>query len=178
MLSGSFSLQIPGVSSLMDKLDGMKANFLAIPANVRMALDRLARVRMAVSNKGPVTVEFQNASQVVENNLTTTQLQWQTAADAFSQLDSLRQTHSLSVGSDTISLAATLVGSVTSVERNANNNIAAVESLARKYLTADELARLNQTTYGAPSAGGFGGVNGVVIAGFLLGATWLATRRR
>lgn len=139
---------IPGVRNVMDKLDAQKEKFLAIPSNVRAALDKLGRIRLLVGKNGPVTVEFQNVSVIVEQNLKQTQIQWETSAERFSELDTLRKTGGVSVSGDTILLASQLLTSVGYVVKNANNNIAAVDKLGAKYLTTEQQKQLSLNTVG------------------------------
>lgn len=168
MLAGTLSLNIPGVKSALDKLDAQKAKFLSVPANVRAALDRLGRIRVIVPKNGPVTVEFQEASQIVEQNLKQTQIQWETAAERFSMLDTMRRTGSGSVSADTILLASQLLTSVGYVIKNADSNIAAVERLADKYLTAEQRNQLSIQTTGVKRGVSMPLVLGIVAAAYFL----------
>lgn len=173
MLSGEISLAIPGVKSIMQKVDAQKAAFLAVPANLRAALDRLGRIRIQVSRNAPVTVEFQEVSQIVEQNLKMTQMQWDTAAERASSLDVLRQTKGLSVSLDTVTIASQLFTSAGYVIANTKKNVAAVEKLGEKYLTAEQRAQLNLATRGSD---GKLGSSVFLLAG--LAGVWMLMRRR
>lgn len=168
MLSGAISLSIPGVKSAMDKIDAFKSRFLAVPANVRMALDTLARVRMLVTRTAPETVAFHTAAINVQNNLESTQRQWSLAAERFSELDKLRQQQS-SVSLDTVLLASQLLSSVSSVLSRSDVNIRAVDDLAKQYLTPEQRAQVQMQTVGTPASTemGIGTVAMIGIAAFL-----------
>jgi hypothetical protein len=163
-LSGPVSIRLPGVSSLLDKLDGQKAKFLSVPANVRAALDKLARVTMLASKSHSITVEESSELQQVKNNLERLQAEWDTSATRYAQLDSLRQKQS-SLSGDVIAMASQLVLSAGYVIKNADRSVAAVDSIARKHLTADQLATLRIQTSGSSSGGS--GVTLSAVAAFL-----------
>lgn len=143
------SLPVPTglVQPLLDKLDALKGKFLAVPANVRAALDKLARVRMAINSQGAIPAEINNAAQAVENNLKRVQTEWNQAAERFTQLDDMRRTQSL-LNLDGAQLASSLALSAGYVLKNADSSIAAVDALANKYLSADQQQSLNVASAG------------------------------
>lgn len=150
MLSDSVSLKVPAVAGVMDKLDAMKAKFLAVPANVRAALDKLSRIRRLINQTNmPVPPrEINEAAQVVENNLKRVQLEWNTSAERFTMLDNLRREQK-AITMDGLTIASQLLTSAGYVMKNADKNIAAVDALANKYLTAEQRAQLGTLTTGS-----------------------------
>lgn len=168
------SLPIPMVSGLLDKLDKMKGDFLAIPANVRAAKDKLARVRRVMNRNNAVTVEANEAALVVERGLARVQVEWDTAAQRFSMLDNARR-DGTALSADGITIASQLVTSAAYVIKNANANIAAVDALAAKYLTPEERAQLQVATVGVPS--GVFGMSLPVALALGIGALFLMRKR-
>lgn len=152
MLADTLPIRIPGVSDALNKLDGMRAKFLAIPANTRMALDKLARIRRTMNRTDGqgVTVAQNEEAQKIENALKRVQLEWNTAAERFSMLDNLRRNQT-ALSMDGVTIAAQLVVSAGYVIKNADKSIAAVDTLASKYLTADQRSQLGVQTAGTSS---------------------------
>lgn len=173
MLSDVLPINIPGVSNALNQIDAMRAKFLAIPANTRLALDKLARVRIAMNRTDArgVTVEQNEAAQAIENNLKRVQLEWNTAAERFSQLDYLRREQK-ALSMDALMIASQLLTSAGYVIKNADKSIAAVDALAQKYLSPEQLAQINVATVGS---GGIG-MTPLLIAG-IIGAALLLRRR-
>lgn len=159
------------IQPVLDKLDALKAKFLAVPANTRAALDKLARVRTQI-NRTPNVPSSINASALqVENNLKRVQQEWQVSADSFSMLDNLRRTGSVFT-MDSLQLASSLGLSAAFVLKNADASVAAVDQLAAKYLTPEQQRDLDVSTVGV--AGGPGLLTYGVLA---LGALYLLRRR-
>lgn len=140
------------IQPVLDRLDALKAKFLAVPANVRASLDKLARVRVAINASGNVPVEVNTAAMQVETNLKRVQTEWQQAAERFTQLDDMRRVQSL-LNLDGVQLASSLALSAGYVLKNADASIRAVDDLAAKYLTQEQRTNLNVTTAGV--VGGF-----------------------
>jgi hypothetical protein len=172
MLSNTLSINIPGVSTVLNKLDGMRAKFLAVPANTRMALDKLSRIRRTMNRTdgAGVTVAQNEEALKIENGLKRVQLEWNTSAERFSMLDGLRRDQK-ALSMDGVTIASQLAMSAGYVIKNADTNIAAVDKLAEKYLTAAQRAELGAQTTGASS------VSPLLLAG-LLGVGLLVFRAR
>lgn len=152
MLADTLSVRIPGVSGVLDKLDAMRAKFLAVPANTRLALDKLARVRrmMNRTDTAPVTAAANEKAQAVENNLKRVQTEWNVAAERFSTLDALRKGQK-TLTLDSVTMASQLAVSAGYVIKNSDKSIAAVDALANEYLTEAQRAEIGTATTGAPA---------------------------
>lgn len=173
MLSGGFSLfDIPGVSSVMNSLAAQRDKFLAVPARVRLALDKLSRLRLYVDQKGRGDQTFVDAATTIQNNLTSLQSHWDQASSQYSQLDQLRQTNSFSISLDTVSIGASLLSAVAYIMSHVDANVNAVDTLAKKYMTPEEYAKLDQGVYGGSSS------SSLVTVGLIAGAVYLLLRRR
>lgn len=169
MLGLSIPLQaIPGVGSLLAKLDGYKAQFLAVPDRVNKALDRLSVVRqvMAQNNAPP---SAQSDALKVEQTLKRVQGEWGASAAQLQQL----QTAGANVSLDTITTAGHLVSSMTYVLSNMKTLESSVDALAAKYLTTAQQLQVNTFT---PSSGA--GLSMTTVALIGLGAYFLLGRRR
>lgn len=127
--------ELPIPQKLMDQLDGMKAKFLAVPMQMRMALERLGKLRV-ILNRGAAVPPAVNAEcQTVEQRLKRVQAEWQSSADAFASIDRMRAGGATLLTTEGILLAANLAKSASYVIKNADASSAAVETLAFKYLT-------------------------------------------
>jgi hypothetical protein len=132
---------IPGLSSLLGKLDSLKADFLAVPAAVNAALDRLALVRQAmVANSAPPSA--QSDALGVEQHLRQVLSEWSVAATSLQNLDAARRAGSLSL--DTVINAGHLLTSFTYVRNNTKTLMSSVDALASRYLTPAQVASLNK----------------------------------
>ena len=171
MATVSVPVPIGLVQPLLDKLDGLKAKFLAVPANARAALDRLARIRVEINRQGTVPVEINQAAMAVENNLKRVQSEWQTAAERFTMLDEMRRSNQL-LTMDGLQLASSLVLSAGCVLANSDKSIRAVDDFARKYLTPEQQNTLNTQT-----AGVGGGISPMLLLYAAVGYYFLRRRR-
>ena len=159
---------IPGVGSLLSKLDSYKAQFLAVPDRVNKALDRLSVVRqvMAQNNAPP---SAQSDAMAVEQTLRKIQGEWSASASQFQQL----QQGGVSVSLDTVLQAGHLLSSVTYVISHMKTLESSVDALASKYLTTAQRQQLDTYT---PSPSG--GMSAGTLALVALGAYFLLGRRR
>ena len=157
---------IPGVGSLLAKLDSYKAAFLAVPDRANKALDRLTLVRhtMAANNAPP---SAQSDALGVEQTIKRVQTEWSAAASELSQL----QAGGVHISLDTITTAGHLLSSVTFVLSNMKTLESSVDALASKYLTADQQRQLNAYT---PSSAGTSPLVWLAVA---VGAYYLLGRR-
>lgn len=158
---------IPGVGSLLSKLDSYKAQFLAVPDRVNKSLDRLSILRrvMAQNNAPP---SAQSDALQVEQTLRRVQSEWSAAATELQTL----QSSGLNVSLDTVTRAGHLLSSVTYVLSNIKTIESKVDALATKYLTADQQKALNTYT---PSVGG--GMSLTTLAVLGVGLYFLGRRR-
>lgn len=167
------SIPIPSslLSGVLGKLDALKDKFLAVPANTRAALDKLARIRMTINASGSVPADVNTGAMLVENNLKRVQSEWQTSADRFAQLDNARRSGGV-LSMDTLTIASSLVISAGYVLKNADSSIAAVDGFASKYLSPEQRDKLDISTTGTVA-----GISPVVLIGGLA-ALWFLSRRR
>jgi len=139
---------IPGVSSLLSKLDSYKAQFLGVPDRVNKALDKLAYVRQAMAqNHAPPSA--QSDALNVQQHLQQVKSEWDVAAKSFSAL----QASGAHVSLDTITTAGNLITSVTYVLGNTNSLESSVNNLAAKYLNQNQQQTLSSMTGGGVSLG-------------------------
>lgn len=162
---------IPGVSGLLAKLDGLKASFLAVPANVNAALDKLALVRQAMAQNG-APPSAQSDALTVEQHLNQIKSEWSVAAASEQQIANARNHGGLSL--DNITAAGTLVTSMAYVLSNMNSLQASVDNLAAKYLTPAQRQAVNQKY----SSGMFNTGGGSLLPLLLIGGAALYLSRR
>lgn len=168
-LSGAFPINLPGISNVMDKLDKLKGDFLAVPANTRAALDKLARIRMTINKTGSVPIALNEAAQQIEGTLKRVQMEWNTSAERFTMLDDLRRNQK-AISLDGLTIAGQLATSAVYVIKNSANACKAVDTLAANFLTPEQQKQLGVETTGvAPSTVGAvaAGVSIPVVLGVL-----------
>lgn len=148
---------IPGVSSLLQKVDSLKATFLGIPDRVNKAADKLTYVRAAMARNG-APPSAQSDALTVQQHLDQVKQEWGVAAGALNTI----QTQGLHVSLDTLATATNLITSMSYVLGNTSTLESAVNALASKYLTPQQQQQLGG------GAGGLGTVALVVGLGYLL----------
>lgn len=158
---------LPGVGSLLSKLDSYKAAYLAVPNRVNQALDKLVLVQQAMASNG-APPSAQSDALTTKQHLQQVQSEWQASAGDFSKLQNLGG----SIGLDTITTAGKLLSSVTYVLGNMNTLESSVDALASKYLTKNQQQAVNQKF-----AQGIGGISLGTIALVGLGVYFLSRRR-
>jgi len=149
--------------NVLARVDSHKTEFLAVPANIRAAQDRLARVLLEI-NKGPTLPVVNATGARIGNELQRVRVEWDIAAERYTRLDALRRDGG-TVTADGATLAGQLAVSAGYVVRNASKSRAAVDTFARQNLTAEQLARLDVASVGIA-----GGVSGVLAAAVVIGA--------
>lgn len=140
---------IPGASSLLAKVDGLKASFMSVPARVNTALDKLTIVRQAMARNG-APPSAQSDALTVEQHLRQVQSEWAASATDYQKLN----TTGLSLSVDTLTTATRLLASAGYVLSNMDSLQASVDALAAKYLTAQQRQQVN-----AQYAGTIGGLS-------------------
>jgi len=173
MLIGEIPAGIPFVSKALDSLDALKVKFLAVPANARAALEKLARIRTEVNKGGNVPADWNTSAMAVENNLKKVQTEWGKSASTFSTLDSMRAAGGSILTTDGLLLAAQLTKSATFVINNADASARAVDNLAARYLTPEQRTQLNISTVGTNGIGG----SALFLAAGLVGVAFLMRKR-
>lgn len=156
---------LPGVSSLLAKVDSYKAAFLAVPERVNKALDKLAFVRQAMAqNNAPPSA--QSDALNVKQHLDQVKSEWTVASSAFAKLQGAGANLSL----DTVVTAGHLLTSISYVLGNTSSLEDSVNNLAAKYLTPTQQQQLTR-------GGGLGGASLGTLA--LLGVgLFVLTRNR
>lgn len=169
-LGQSFSINvIPGVSTVLQKLDGLKASFMDVPNRANAALDKLALVRTAMArNNAPPSA--QSDALVVKQHIDQVKSEWAASVNDFAKL----QTTGINLSLDTITTATHLLTSATYVLSNMKTLESSVDTLASKYLTAQQRQAINAAGGGAGA--GLGSIGTVAIV--LVGAYLLFGRNR
>jgi len=129
---------IPGVSSLLSQLDSYKAAYLAVPARIRSAGDKLTLVRQAMAANGAAP-SAQSDALTVQQHLTDVQNEWNASANDYAQISAAGG----SIGLSTLAVGARLLASVTYVLGNMSSIESSVNNLASKYLSASQQAQVN-----------------------------------
>jgi hypothetical protein len=149
---------IPGVSTLLQKVDSYKATFLGVPDRVNRAMDKLAYVRSAMTANG-APPSAQSDALAVQQHLQQVKDEWGVAASSLNTL----QTQGLSISLDTLAIATNLITSMTYVLGNTASLESSVNALAAKYLSPQQ-----QAAVGGGGLGGIGSLALVVGIGYIL----------
>jgi hypothetical protein len=141
---------IPGVSSLLSQLDSYKAAYLAVPARIKTASDKLTIIRQAMAASG-ASPASQSDALTVTQHLADVQSEWNASASDYSQLS----TSGGSIGLGTLALGAKLLSSVTYVLSNMSSIESSVNNLGAKYLTPTQQAQVNMKYASTIGGGGW-----------------------
>lgn len=122
---------IPGVSSLIQKVEQQKAAFLSVPDRVNKALDKIGAVRQAMAaNNAPPSA--QSDALQVQQHLQQVKNEWNVSAGSLQTL----QTQGLHLSLDTLTTATHLITSMSYVLGNTSSLETSVNNLAAKYLSS------------------------------------------
>lgn len=141
---------IPGVSSLLSQLDNYKAAYLAVPARVKTAGDKLTIIRQAMASSGASAAATSNAMQV-QQHLADVSNEWNASASDYSQISSSGG----GIGLDTLATGARLLASVTYVLSNMSSIESSVNDLSTKYLSPTQQAQVNMKYASTITSGGW-----------------------
>lgn len=141
---------IPGVSSVLSQLDSYKAAYLAVPARIKTAGDKLVIIRQAMAAGGAST-SAQSDALTVSQHLADVQSEWNASANDYSQISSSGG----SIGLGTLAIGAKLLASVTYVLSNMSSIESSVNNLASKYLSPSQQAQVNMKYASTITSGGW-----------------------
>lgn len=141
---------IPGIGSVLSKLDNLKSDYLAIPARVNHALDALSLVQNAMVQQSAPPSE-QSAALQLRTHLQSIQSEWSASAAAWQKLDSERASGSL--GLDSVGTAVSLAANGAAVIANMGSIESSVTTLSKKYLNASQQQQVASVAYGLGGSG-------------------------